>query len=82
MICRLGTLQASAGSCRAGDSYYLSLAGSSRVHAQIEQNRNQILSCCQLALFHCTKRVPHTARTALSWALLGLGIRRTRLFFS
>lgn len=38
---------------RARDSYYLSLAGSSIVHAQIEQKRNQILSCCQLALFHC-----------------------------
>lgn len=53
LICRLGTLQASDGSCRARDSYYLSLAGSSIVHAQIEQKRNQILSCCQLALFHC-----------------------------
>lgn len=53
LICRLGTLQASDGSCRARNSYYLSLAGSSTVHAQIEQKRNQILSCCQLALFHC-----------------------------
>lgn len=53
LICRLGTLQASDGSCRARDSNHLSLAGSSIVHAQIEQKRNQILICCQLALFHC-----------------------------
>lgn len=53
LICRLGTLQVSDGRSMARDSYNLSLAGFSVVHAQIEQKRSQILSCCELAFFHC-----------------------------
>lgn len=84
MICRLGTLQVSDGCARARDSYYLLLAGFSIVHAQIEQNRRGTRSSAAVSWHSsiaCTNRASHTARTALCWALLGLGIR-THLFLS
>lgn len=81
MICRLGALQVSDGRSRARDSYYLSLAGFSIVRAQIEQNRRGTRSSAAVSWHSsiaCTNRASHAARTALCWALLGLGIRRTR----